>query len=143
MKTGDEQNNEKNNGKKSKKICGKKVVNEEIKKTEKRKVKKIEKNYIELITTERANLKQFAKRKFISVKAIKQILALLLFDEKKTMTEVMEELALSPQTLMKWRKDFEEKRMESLFVILEKKKDEDDEKDNDDTDDTDELNPSE
>ncbi|MFK8006569.1 MAG: helix-turn-helix domain-containing protein [Saprospiraceae bacterium] len=108
---------------------------------EKRKGKKIKKNYIELIATERASLKQLAKRKFISVKAIKQILALLLFDKGRTMTEVMEELALSPQTLLKWRKDFKEKRMDSLLVFLEKKKDEDDGK-GDDRDKNDELNPS-
>ncbi|MFK7775074.1 MAG: hypothetical protein AB8F94_23235 [Saprospiraceae bacterium] len=111
--------------KKNNEKADKELTKEESKKTEKGKVKKIEKNYIELLTTERANLKQLSKRKFISVKAIKQIFALLLFDKNKTMTEVMEELALSPQTLLKWRKEFKEKRMDSLFVFLEKKKDDD------------------
>ena len=123
-------NNDKNNDKNKKK------------KDEKTEAKKIEKNYIELKTEERANLKQFAKRKFISVKALKQIHALLLFDNKKTMTEVMEELAVSPQTLNKWREQFEEKRMGSLLVVLEKKKDDDDEKDDGNTD-NDELNSAE
>lgn len=100
---------------------------------EKNEAKKIKKNYINLEPPERANLKQLGKRKFISQKALKQILALLLFDKGITMTEVMEELALSPQTLLQWRKDFKEKRMDSLFVFLEKKKDEDDEKGEDDT----------
>ena len=91
---------------------------------EKNIVKKILKNYVNLKTTERANLKQLSKRKFISQKALKQILALLLFDKRRTMTEVMEELALGPQTLIQWRKDFEEKRMDSLLVYQEKKKNE-------------------
>lgn len=89
-------------------------------------VKKIKKNYIVLETAERASLKQLSKRKFISHKALKQILALLLFDKERTMTEVMEELALSPQTLMQWRKDFKQNRMDSLLVIQEKKKINDD-----------------
>ncbi len=120
------------NNKKVEKNCEEKLAKGKVKEAEKRKVKRIEKNYIELMTPERANLKQLTTRKFISVKAIKQILALLLFDKGRTMTEVMEELALSPQTLLKWRRDFKEKRMESLFVFLDKKKKgEDDEKDDD------------
>jgi hypothetical protein len=94
-------------------------------------VKKIKKNYVDLETTERANLKQLTKRKFISQKALKQIFALLLFDKGNTMTEVMEELALSPQTLMKWRKNFKLERMDSLLVIQEKKKSDNDSEDND------------
>lgn len=93
--------------------------------TEKRPVKKIKKNYIELEASERANLKQLSKRKFISQKALKQIFALLLFDKEETMTEVMEKLAVSPQTLKKWRNKFKEKRMGSLLVVLKKKKEDD------------------
>lgn len=130
MKKTNEKTNEKKDGK---------VIKEERKDSEKKKGKKIKKNYIELLTTERANLKQLSKRKFIAVKANKQILALLLFDKGTTMTEVMEELALSPQTLLKWRGDFKDKRMESLLVILEKKKDEDEKNDKD----NDEQNPAE
>ena len=57
------------------------------------------------------------------------------------MTEVMEELALSPQTLQQWRTDFKEKRMDSLFVIIEKKEDADDKAD--DNTDSEEINPPE
>lgn len=98
-----------------------KVENSTIgKDNEKTKVKKIKKSYVELKTKERANLKQLSKRKFISQKAIKQVFALLLFDTGATMTEVMEELALSPQTLMQLRKDFKMSRMDSLLVFQEK-----------------------
>jgi hypothetical protein len=89
-------------------------------------IKKIRKKYVDLKTLERANLKQFFKRKFISQKAFKQIFAFLLFDKGGTMIEVMEELALSPQTLMQWRKDFKADRMKSLLVIQEQKKNDDD-----------------
>ncbi len=104
---------------------------------EKSKVKKIKKSYVELRTKERANLKQLSKRKFISPKALKQVFALLLFDTGATMTEVMEELALSPQTLMQWRKDFKISRMDSLLVFQEKNQDENEE-DKDDSENFDE-----
>ena len=139
MKKNNEKNNEKNNGKNNGKNNDEQKTNSE--QTGKGELKQIKKSYIELITTERANLKQFSKRKYISVKAIKQIFALLLFDQGRTMTEVMEELALSPQTLQQWRTDFKEKRMDSLFVIIEKKEDADDKAD--DNTDSEEINPPE
>jgi len=107
----------------------------------KRRVKKIEKSYIKLTTLERANLKQLSRRKFISVKAIKQILALILFDKGRTMTVVMEELALSPQTLLGWRKDFKEKRMDSLIVFFKKRRHKDDRED--DVNDNDDIGNNE
>ena len=112
MKKDDDQNKNKKKGKNSEKKDKLKKENE----------KDIEKNYIDLFTEERANLKQYAKRKYISMKALKQINALLLFDNKKTVTVVMEEVAVSPQTLKKWREQFDKDRMDSLLVILEKKK---------------------
>jgi hypothetical protein len=45
------------------------------------------------------------------------------------MTVVMEELALSPQTLLGWRKDFREKRMDSLIVFFKKRRHKDDRED--------------
>lgn len=99
-------------------------------------VKKIKKNYVELKPDERATLKQLSKRKFISTRALKQVLALLLFDKGNTMTEVMEELALSPQTLMRWRKYFKKSRMESLIARQNKTDEEKDLDKNDHLNDT-------
>ena len=109
--------------------------------TDKGTVTKIKKKYVDLKASERANLKQLSKRKFISQKALKQIFAFLLFDKGGTMTEAMEELALSPQTLMQWRKDFKINRMDSLLIIQEKKKiDDDNDDDSDEMESFDEQN---
>jgi len=89
----------------------------------------MKKKYIKLSDFEKLELERYKILDSIKFEEAKQIEAILMFNEGKTVIVTSEEIGASFQTLKKWRVDFDEYRLDSIpsFKLHNKNTDQEEE----------------